>query len=108
MPQDTGNVLPVLIDRVAEAIAAVIAAPGAGKRIIVDKIVLTTAGTNTVTLTGSIAVPFQLIAGTPLEISNDTQNHFGIFPCDDNQALSLTQSAPNRVTGYVLYRIFNN
>lgn len=106
MPYANDNVLAVGINKDTTANVAIIAAPGAGKRIAIDYLILNpSGGANIITLTGSVAVPFSRNDNQELELSNDIHNPTGIFLLNDNQAFSLSLSAATQVEGYVLYRI---
>lgn len=106
MPYASENVLPVLVTKATQTIEAIIAAPGAGKRIAIDYLILNpSGGANVVTLTGSIAVPFGLNDNQELKLENSPHLPLGIFPCNDNQAFSLTLGSTTQVEGYILYRI---
>jgi len=112
MPYANDNVLSTAIDRTTEALSAVIAAPGAGKRLAIDYIhIAATGGANRITLSGDGGTTnaiSPLAANGLLQIYNSIQNPSGIFPIGDNQAFSLAQGSANQVTGYILYRIINN
>ena len=105
-PYASENRLAVLINKSTQAIAEIIAAPGGGKRIAIDFLILNpSGGANVVTLTGNIAVPFGLNDNQELKLENSIHAPLGIFPVDDNQAFSLTLGSPTQVEGYGLYRI---
>lgn len=106
MPYANENRLAVAINKSTQAIAAIIEAPGAGKRIAIDFITLNpSGGANDVTMTGTIAPTFKLNDNQPLTFENAIHSYDGVFPCNDNQAFSLTLSAATAVEGYALYRI---
>lgn len=108
MPYNDENVQVALINTSQQAIQPIIPHPGVGKRLAIDKIVINpSGGANITTLTGAIAVPFGLNDNQNLDISNDIHNRLGIFPCNADQALSLTLGSNTQVEGFVLYRIIN-
>lgn len=112
MPYANEEVKLAAIDRVTEALSAIVAAPGAGKRLAIDYIHINAyGGANNIFLSGDggTTQPLTKLAASQLmQIVNSIHNPFGIFPCGDNQAFSLAQDSPNRVTGFVLYRTINN
>lgn len=96
----------VAISKSTQAIEALVAAPGAGKRIAIDFITLNpSGGANTVTLTGTIAPAFVLNDNQPLTFENTIQDPEGILHCDDNGAFSLTLGSATLVEGFLTYRI---
>ena len=106
MPYANENRQTVVISKSTQAIAAIIAAPGAGKRVAIDFITINpSGGANNITMTGTIAPVFVLNDNQPLTFENTIHNPTGIFLCDDNQAFSLTLSAATLVEGYIIYRI---
>mgnify|MGYP007044064616 CR=1 FL=1 len=112
MPYANDNVLLASVDRTTETLAALIAAPGAGKRLAIDYIHLSAiGGANRLTFSpdgGTTNSITQLAASGLLQIYNSFHNPTGVFPCGDNQAFSLALGAATQVTGYILYRIINN
>ena len=112
MPYAIDNVILGSVSRNTETLAALVAAPGSGKRIAIDMINISAiGGANRITLTGdggTTNAVIQLAANGLLQISNDIQAVNGIFPCGDNQALSLALGSATLVSGYVLYRVINN
>ncbi len=106
MPYANEHRVPLAISKSTQALQAIIAAPGAGKRLAIDFITLNpSGGANNVTLTGAIAPVFALNDNQPLTFENAIHDPEGVFHCDDNQAFSLTLSAATLVEGYLLYRI---
>lgn len=106
MPYANERRYAVAISKNTQTIEAIVAAPGAGKRIAIDFITLNpSGGANTVTMTGSIAPALVLNDNQPITFENAIHSPEGIFPCDDNQAFSLTLGAATQVEGYLLYRI---
>ncbi len=106
MPYANDNRIMVGINKDTQANAAIIAAPGAGKRIAIDYLVLNpSGGNNVVTLTGKAAVPFGLNDNQALILENSPHLPEGIYPCSVNQAFSLALGAATQVEGYALYRI---
>jgi len=105
-PYASENRLQVGINKDTTANVAIIAAPGAGKRIAIDLLVLNpSGGANIATLTGSSAVPFALADQQALVLDNSFHNPTGCFLLNDNQAFSLGLSAATQVEGYAIYRI---
>jgi hypothetical protein len=106
MPYNTDDVKSVVISKATQAIAAIIAAPDAGKRIAIDFLLLNASGgANTVTLTGTVAPVIDMADNETLVLQNSDHDPKGVFHCNDNQAFGLTLSAATAVTGYVRYRI---
>lgn len=106
MPYANEHRVPILINKSTQAIADIIAAPGAGKRIAIDFLTLNpSGGANIVTLTGLIAVPLALNDNQPLTFENAIQNREGIFPIEVNTAFKITLGSATQVEGYALYRI---
>ena len=100
------NRLTAVISKNTVAIEAIVAAPGAGRRLAIDFVTLNpSGGANSVSMTGTIAPVFVLNDNQPLTFENTIHNPTGIFLCDVNQAFSLTLSAATLVEGYVIYRI---
>jgi len=105
-PYATENRLVVGINKDTTANVAIIAAPGAGKRIAIDYLFLNVSGgANTVTVTGSVAIPITLADQAQVKLENSIHNPTGIFPCNDNQAFSLALGSATAVEGYTIYRI---
>lgn len=101
------NRIALRIDTSTKAKTALIAAPGAGKRIAIDYLVLhPSGGANDITLYGSIATTWRLSdqESSPI-FANSIHSPMGIFPCDDDQAFSIALSAATVVEGYAIYRI---
>lgn len=108
MPYANERRYQVAISKSTQAIAAIIAAPGAGKRIAIDFLALNpSGGANDVTITGNVAPVWKLNDNQPLTIENAIHDPEGIIHCDDNQAFSLTLSAATLVEGFCSYRIIN-
>ncbi len=111
MPYANEEVKIASLSRTTETLAAIIAAPGAGKRLAIDYINISAiGGANRLTLTGdggTTPVKIQLAANGLLQLINSIHNPFGILPCGDNQALSMALGSATEVSGYILYRIIN-
>lgn len=112
VPRYDENVLMASVSRTTETLAAIVAAPGAGKRLAIDYIHISAiGGANKVTLSGdggTTNAKTQLAANQLMQIFNSIQNPFGILLCGDNQALSMALGVAAEVSGYILYRIINN
>lgn len=112
MPYANEQVILASVSRATETLGALIAAPGAGKRLAIDYIHISAiGGANRVTLTGdggTTNAKTQLAANQLMQISNDIHNPYGIFPCADNTAFSMALGSATEVSGYILYRIINN
>ena len=88
-----------------------IAAPGSGKNLLIDFIMLhPSGGAQELTLkTGStILFPIDLDDNQPFTFENAMHDPEGVFKCADNEAFILNLGAATRVTGYIKYRVFNN
>ena len=109
MPYANEHRIPLAITTSTQAITALVAAPGVGKRLAIDFVSINpSGGSNTVTLTGTIAIPMVLNDNQPITFENAIQDPEGIMHCDDNQAFSITLSAATQVEGFLLYRIIGN
>ena len=101
--------MQLAISTSTQAITALLAAPGAGKRLAIDFVNLIGAGgANTVTLTGNIEASIALANLGQFTASNDMQDPEGVLHVNDNQAFSITLLNATSVTGWINYRIINN
>jgi hypothetical protein len=106
MPYASERRYQVAISKSTQAIAEIVAAPGAGKRLAIDFITLNpSGGANNVTFTCSIVPVFALNDNQPLTFENAIHDPEGVLHCDSNQAFSLTLSAATLVEGFLTYRI---
>ena len=108
MPYGNEERKSVVISKATQAIAAIVGAPGLGKRLAIDYIVLNASGgANSVTLTGSVAPVIDMANDETQRFDNSAHDPLGVFHCDDNQAFSLTLANATAVTGWANYRIIN-
>ncbi len=88
-----------------------IAAPGSGKYLAIDYVVLIVSGgaQEINLLSGSTnLLPADLDDNQTLLIDNTIHDPEGVFKCADNEAFILNLGAATRVTGYIKYRVHNN
>lgn len=78
----------------------VVAAPGAGKAIVVTNVVLTIISGNTA-VWKSAATALCGAISTPGYVAGDGDN--GILQCEDNEALNLTSTSTEAITGHITY-----
>ena len=109
MPYANERRMQLLISTSTQAITALLAAPGSGKRYAIDYLnIIASGGANTVTFTGNIAAPLGLANTQQFTADNAMQDPEGVFHCDDNQAFSITLANATAVVGWINYRIINS
>ena len=111
MPYANEKRVQLAVDTSTSGDNTLIAAPGAGKYLAIDFILLhPSGGAQEIKIkTGStVLLPMDLDDNQPFTIENTIHDPEGIFKCADNEAFVLNLGAATRVTGYIKYRVFNN
>lgn len=89
----------------------IIAAPGTGKTILIDLLMLNpNGGGQTLIIKSGSTEKFRMVLddNQPITIDNADMDEDGAISMATNAAFNLNLSASTQVTGYVKYRIRNN
>ena len=103
--------IPLSIDTSTSGDNTLIAAPGDGKFLAIDFLVVhPNGGGQTLIVKSGSTTRFTLVLddNQPFTFENAIHDPEGIITCNNNSAFVLNLSAGTQVTGYAKYRIINN